>query len=663
MDFKRTLVKRFAQVEESESVESRFWRKFRFPVVSKHPQAVSHIDASPAAPHDYAVTNGMQVTLYDGRSNKEKRVLSRFKDPVYGAVYRGDGKLLAAGTDAGSVCILDAGSRNILRTLKGHSSAARTVRFTGPAGVQVVSAGDDASLRYWDLATGDCISSISGAHGDYIRSSAARGSGLLGGCIVATGSYDHTVRLWDLRALAGSDGSSGGGGAGGQGVLGETNEEEDEGEEDDDEVDDEEEDDSDDEGEGNEDEEEEEEDDEEMGRHGDGSVADGAKRAGGGGGSSGSGGSVGSGGGLNKPGAPKGCILTVDHGEPVTAVLLAGSTVISVGGQTCKVWDILNSGRLLHTVTSHTKLVTAACVDGSGARLLTAGLDGLVKVHSMGTFAVCHTARFTGQLLALSVPADNSRMLVGAVDGTLWVKQRAMTMGDALLERKESGLLRGGGYRYFLRGRGSSAGPEDFAAHSLSNGQVLAGGGGASVAASSALPAALDFPEASALAFGAVGRGGKKVRLRPYDRALQAFDHGGALDAALETESPGVIAAVLGELATRGALQGALRGRARVETLEPLLNFLARYIAHPRYAGLCVQVVECIAQVFAGEMEARGGGGGVSAGGEGGLSPLLETRFARIRAAIGAELDLGENLFKLQGQLDVLLSTAAAGQQ
>ena len=40
---------------------------------------------------------------------------------------------------------------------------------------------------------------------------------------------------------------------------------------------------------------------------------------------------------------------------------------------------------------------------GPGARLLTAGLDGLVKVHSVGAYAVSHTARFTGQLLALGL--------------------------------------------------------------------------------------------------------------------------------------------------------------------------------------------------------------------------------------------------------------------
>jgi U3 small nucleolar RNA-associated protein 15 len=152
-------------------------------------------------------------------------------------------------------------------------------------------------------------------------------------------------------------------------------------------------------------------------------------------------------------------VLSVDHGEPVTSVVLrrGGAALASAGGTTVKVWDVLGGGRLLASFSSHAKLVTAAALDGSGARLLPAALDGALKVHDAATWSVVHTARFPGAALcALAVPPDNSRFAVGAADGTLWVRSRALRLGDALLEGRDAGLLRSGSYKYFVRGRGGA---------------------------------------------------------------------------------------------------------------------------------------------------------------------------------------------------------------
>eukprot|EP00158_Paraphelidium_tribonemae_P000021 Partr_v1_DN11147_c0_g1_i1_m66082 putative UTP15, U3 small nucleolar ribonucleoprotein, homolog (S. cerevisiae) len=105
--FKPVALKRFAPVEEKETPEGRFWRKFQVPVVDKLLAPAAHISFSPSAPHDYAVTTGTRVAVYDGKTNKEKRNLAKFKDVVHAARYRGDGALLAAGTSRGTVQVVD----------------------------------------------------------------------------------------------------------------------------------------------------------------------------------------------------------------------------------------------------------------------------------------------------------------------------------------------------------------------------------------------------------------------------------------------------------------------------------------------------------------------------------------------------------------------------
>jgi hypothetical protein len=55
----------------------------------------------------------------------------------------------------------------VLRSFRGHDGAVHGVAFLGGAGAtRLASAGDDGSLRLWDLATGACTATVSGAHGD-----------------------------------------------------------------------------------------------------------------------------------------------------------------------------------------------------------------------------------------------------------------------------------------------------------------------------------------------------------------------------------------------------------------------------------------------------------------------------------------------------------------
>ena len=50
-----------------------------------------------------------------------------------------------------------------------------------------------------------------------------------------------------------------------------------------------------------------------------------------------------------------GATMLVDHGAPVEDVLMlpGGGLLLSAGGNTLKVWDVLGGGRLVHTFSQH----------------------------------------------------------------------------------------------------------------------------------------------------------------------------------------------------------------------------------------------------------------------------------------------------------------------
>jgi WD40 repeat protein len=129
----------------------------------------------------------------------------RHGGPVRSVAYSPDGTTLASAGDDRTVRLWDVASARPIRELHGHKSSVNGVVFS-PDGKTLASASRDKTVRLWEVATSKSIRTLEG-HGDTVWSVAFSPDGKT----LASTSDDKTVRLWDfatrkpIRALEGHE--------------------------------------------------------------------------------------------------------------------------------------------------------------------------------------------------------------------------------------------------------------------------------------------------------------------------------------------------------------------------------------------------------------------------------------------------------------------------
>lgn len=257
--------------------------------------------------------------------------------------------------------------------------------------------------------------------------------------------------------------------------------------------------------------------------------------------------------------------MSLNHGYPVEAVLVhpSGTTAISAGGPVIKIWDLLMPRQKpLKTLSNHQKTITSlSWGDKQHSRLLSAGLDGLVKSYNIqdGQWRVGHTMRFGGQLLSLALSPAESTLCVGAADGTLSIRSQPPTTPQDQQSRRVKAAREG-------------PPPEPTGAQVSKEKSV-------------------EFTWRSAS-----GPTRKRApKLKEWDRLLKVFRYADALDCAMErSKEPRVIVAVLDELKHLDGLQQALGARNDRDLIR-ILRFMNRQISDPRWG---MKVSEYVAVIL-----------------------------------------------------------------
>lgn len=176
--------------------------------LTDHASWVFGVAFSPlATPVSYLATGSADQTirLWNASSGECLQVLKGHSRRVLCVAFSADGQRLASGSEDQTVRLWDVTSGECLQVLEGHAGWVESVCFTSSAGnafrfgqpldqpLRLASSGSDKTIKVWDIATGQCLQTLTG-HTKWIHAIALHPDGLH----LATGSEDETIKIWDL---------------------------------------------------------------------------------------------------------------------------------------------------------------------------------------------------------------------------------------------------------------------------------------------------------------------------------------------------------------------------------------------------------------------------------------------------------------------------------
>lgn len=243
-------------------------------------------------------------------------------------------------------------------------------------------------------------------------------------------------------------------------------------------------------------------------------------------------------------------VLEVNHGSPVESLLFlpTGGIFISAGGTTINVWDAFSGGKLIATMSQHTKTITCIRLASNGQKLMSGSLDRKVKIYDIASYQTVHSMDYPNAVLSLGVSPNNDTLAVGLIDGLVSVQRM-----DAVIDANEKSIEK------------------------------------------RKIPS-----NSSAIIDETIDDYQKKTEAK-YDKWLRKYEYTKALDEVMlpyvVNKKPHVTVALMQELIRRKGLERALIGRTH-KSLSAIIRFLIRYIGELRFTRVLIDVTNVFLNVY-----------------------------------------------------------------
>ncbi|ACK68582.1 WD-40 repeat protein [Gloeothece citriformis PCC 7424] len=143
------------------------------------------------------------IKLWNLETGQEIRTLTGHDYYVNSVSFSPDGKTLASGSQDGTIKVWNLETGKEIRTLKGHDNSVNSVSFSpippspvtkGGAGGILASGSNDGTIKLWNLESGQEIRTLQG-HDYSVRSVSISPDGKT----LASWSWDKTIKLWNLK--------------------------------------------------------------------------------------------------------------------------------------------------------------------------------------------------------------------------------------------------------------------------------------------------------------------------------------------------------------------------------------------------------------------------------------------------------------------------------
>jgi WD40 repeat protein len=158
-----------------------------------HDELVTCVAFSPDGRRALSAGYDHEVLLWDLDKGKQVEGFAFHAKYVNAVAFSFDGDRCLVCAER-AVHLLDARTGKEIRTFVGHGASVVSAAFT-PDGKQILSGGDDKTLRLWDTESGKEVRTFSG-HESWVKCVAFSPDGKR----VLSGSTDTTVRLWDAES-------------------------------------------------------------------------------------------------------------------------------------------------------------------------------------------------------------------------------------------------------------------------------------------------------------------------------------------------------------------------------------------------------------------------------------------------------------------------------